>query len=255
MENIEKDFWVCLILELLFNERLANEPRLLFKGGTSLSKAYSLISRFSEDIDVTVFREDLSQDISLDELETISGKKQRKYFESITTACQQYIKNHLLHRLEKTIHSVFDNLANEKAYPVIELDPTDKSQQTILIRYPSISNKENHYVTPTVKIEGGAKSALDPHKSTTIFPYIAHEMQSELFDIPNVTTIDAERTFWDKIVILHGIRKWYDSKGVMRQNGHRFSRALLRCISACTLSYRQFSQKQDGFSFRLYAPC
>lgn len=59
LQNIEKDFWVCWILDLLFNTRNQEEPRLLFKGGTSLSKAHALISRFSEDIDITVFREDL----------------------------------------------------------------------------------------------------------------------------------------------------------------------------------------------------
>ncbi|MBI5448004.1 MAG: nucleotidyl transferase AbiEii/AbiGii toxin family protein, partial [Gammaproteobacteria bacterium] len=53
LQNIEKDFWICWILDLLFNRRQKNEPRLLFKGGTSLSKAYSLISRFSEDLDIT----------------------------------------------------------------------------------------------------------------------------------------------------------------------------------------------------------
>ena len=164
IENIEKDFWVCWVLDLLFNNRQPDEPRLLFKGGTSLSKAYSLISRFSEDIDITVFREDITQNLNLDELESISGKKQRKYFESITTACQQYIKYQLKPRLEKTIHSIFRDFENQGEIPIIELDPTDKSQQTLLIRYPSINHKENDYIIPTVKIEGGAKSALDPHK-------------------------------------------------------------------------------------------
>jgi hypothetical protein len=55
-QNIEKDFWVCWTLDALFNGLPEGHPRLLFKGGTSLSKAYGLISRFSEDIDVTVFR-------------------------------------------------------------------------------------------------------------------------------------------------------------------------------------------------------
>jgi predicted nucleotidyltransferase component of viral defense system len=58
-QNVEKDFWVCWTLDALFNGLPEGHPRLLFKGGTSLSKAYSLISRFSEDIDVTVFRDDI----------------------------------------------------------------------------------------------------------------------------------------------------------------------------------------------------
>jgi predicted nucleotidyltransferase component of viral defense system len=60
-QNIEKDFWVCWTLDALFNRLPAGGPRLLFKGGTSLSKAFGLISRFSEDIDVTVFRDDLGE--------------------------------------------------------------------------------------------------------------------------------------------------------------------------------------------------
>ena len=55
--HVEKDFWVCLVLEILFNYLPEGHPKLLFKGGTSLTKAFGLIHRFSEDIDVTVFRD------------------------------------------------------------------------------------------------------------------------------------------------------------------------------------------------------
>jgi predicted nucleotidyltransferase component of viral defense system len=51
VQNVEKDFWVCWTLDVLFNRLRADRPRLLFKGGTSLSKAFGLISRFSEDIE------------------------------------------------------------------------------------------------------------------------------------------------------------------------------------------------------------
>ena len=56
---IEKDFWVSLVLDALYNGLPAGHPRLLFKGGTSLSKAFGIIRRFSEDIDIVVFRNDL----------------------------------------------------------------------------------------------------------------------------------------------------------------------------------------------------
>lgn len=64
-QNVEKDFWVCWTLDALFNGLAPGGPRLLFKGGTSLSKAYGLIDRFSEDIDVTVFRDDIGQAVSI----------------------------------------------------------------------------------------------------------------------------------------------------------------------------------------------
>lgn len=72
VQNVEKDFWVCWTLDALFNGLPSDKPRLLFKGGTSLSKAYGLIERFSEDIDVTVFRDDLGESASAEELEALS---------------------------------------------------------------------------------------------------------------------------------------------------------------------------------------
>ena len=74
IQNVEKDFWVCWVLDLLFNGAGEDEPRLLFKGGTSLSKSHGLISRFSEDINITVFREDLGQAVDVQDLEGLSGK-------------------------------------------------------------------------------------------------------------------------------------------------------------------------------------
>ena len=58
-DYVEKDFWVCLVLDLLFNALPEAHPKLLFKGGTSLSKAFGLIQRFSEDIDLVVHRDAL----------------------------------------------------------------------------------------------------------------------------------------------------------------------------------------------------
>lgn len=74
-QNVEKDFWVCWTLDALFNGLVDNGPRLLFKGGTSLSKGFGLIHRFSEDIDVTVFRDDLGQSTTTTELQAMSNKK------------------------------------------------------------------------------------------------------------------------------------------------------------------------------------
>ena len=77
VQNVEKDFWVCWTLDVLFNGLEVGGPRLLFKGGTSPSKAFSLISRFSEDIDITVFRDDLGQSANVVELNALNGKKRR----------------------------------------------------------------------------------------------------------------------------------------------------------------------------------
>jgi predicted nucleotidyltransferase component of viral defense system len=78
VQYIEKDFWVCWTLDVLYHGLPPGGPRLLFKGGTSLSKAYGLINRFSEDIDITAFREDLNQAATVEELEALTGKKKKR---------------------------------------------------------------------------------------------------------------------------------------------------------------------------------
>jgi predicted nucleotidyltransferase component of viral defense system len=84
-QNIEKDFWVCWALDALFNGLKEGGPRLLFKGGTSLSKGFGLINRFSEDIDVAVFRDDIGEPATIEELEALSGKKRRARLDAIRT--------------------------------------------------------------------------------------------------------------------------------------------------------------------------
>lgn len=224
LQNVEKDFWVCWVLDLLFNGHAFNEPRLLFKGGTSLSKAYGLISRFSEDIDITVFREDIGQNIAINDLEKLSGKQQRIRLDAIKQACQDYIQGILKTRLNQQLKAAFHEAGVSITEDPVFLDPDDPDRQTLLMRYPSVISNENDYVKPTVKIEAGAKSALDPHCQTTIKPYVAEEMATADLTVQDVITIDAERTFWDKIVILHGLRRWHDKRGQLRQQGHRISR-------------------------------
>ena len=224
LQNVEKDFWVCWVLDLLFNGHAFNEPRLLFKGGTSLSKAYGLISRFSEDIDITVFREDIGQNVKIGDLEKLSGKQQRVRLDAIKRACQDYIQNTLKVRLNKQLEMAFQKAGLLFTETPVFLDPDDPDQQTLLVRYPSVVGDANDYVQPTVKIEAGAKSALDPHRQTVIKPYVADDMTNADLTVRGVITIDAERTFWDKVIILHGLRRWHDKRGQLRQQGHRISR-------------------------------
>jgi predicted nucleotidyltransferase component of viral defense system len=90
-QNIEKDFWVCWTLDALFNGLKEGGPRLLFKGGASLSKGFGLINRFSEDIDVTVFRDDIGEPATIEEFDALSGKRRRARPDAIRDACKAYI--------------------------------------------------------------------------------------------------------------------------------------------------------------------
>nr|WP_192876613.1 nucleotidyl transferase AbiEii/AbiGii toxin family protein [Legionella pneumophila] len=248
LKNVEKDFWVCWILDLVFNGRREGEPRLLFKGGTSLSKAYSLISRFSEDIDITVFREDLGLDIEVKDLEELSGKKQRTRLEEIKQACQTYIQDAFKERLHQQIKTVFQEIGANLKEPYIVLDPSDAQKQTLLIHYPSVDAHSDDYVKPSIKIEAGAKSALDPHCSVTLQPYIATEISHNNLSVENIITIEPSRTFWDKVIILHGIRCWYENRGELRQNGHRVSRHYYDIYQLMQSEIGKEAQKDHGLA-------
>jgi len=219
VQNVEKDFWVSWTLDALFNGLPAGGPRLLFKGGTSLSKAFGLITRFSEDIDITVFRDDLGQATDVAELDALSGKKRRARLDAIRTACQTYISGPLMTQFAGLAASVITD-----AQFRLELDPEDKEGQTLLFWYPAVTATTGDYIRSAVKIESGAKSALDPHVAATVTPYVAQDLSDQDLSVAGVTTVKPERTFWDKVMILHGLRQWHERRGELRHGGQRVSR-------------------------------
>ncbi|MGJ4898648.1 nucleotidyl transferase AbiEii/AbiGii toxin family protein [Bradyrhizobium oligotrophicum] len=223
-QNIEKDFWVCWTLDALFNGAEAGGPRLLFKGGTSLSKAFGLISRFSEDIDITIFRDDLGEGATVDELEALSGKKRRRRLDAIKGASQAYVNETMRQQVEGHLRETLETAGLEPEAGRVELDPDDSDRQSLLIWYPKVTAADEGYVRPAVKIESGAKSALDPNKPVIVKPYVADVLADFELNVPDVRTVVPERTFWDKIVILHGLRQWFDARGALRGGGQRISR-------------------------------
>lgn len=196
---VEKDFWVCLVLDIIYNGLNEDHPRLLFKGGTSLSKGYNLIDRFSEDVDFTVFREDIGFDESKDPaVPGISGKERKRRSESIMQATSQYI----CHKLREDLETIALTVVSECR--VIK-DTEDRDESTLLFHYPSLfAEVSAAYIQPRVKLEGGGRSALDPHEKLAIEALINGTLTDWDFSVPNVITIKPERTFWDKVMILHG---------------------------------------------------
>ncbi len=106
----------------------------------------------------------------------------------------------------------------------MELDADDPDGQSLLLRYPTVTAVGNDYIRRTIKIESGAKSALDPHAPLTLRPFIADDLAGGDLSVRNVTTVDSSRTFWDKVVILHGLRRWFERRGELKGGGQRVSR-------------------------------
>jgi hypothetical protein len=223
-QNIEKDFWVCWTLDALFNGPASRGPRLLFKGGTSLSKGFGLIERFSEDIDITVFRDDLGEEASVAALAAMSGKKRQAKLDAIKAACTAFIGGELLAQLSTTLAEALAAAGLRSDNVRVELDADDESGQSLLLWYPSVTETSDGYIRKAVKIESGAKSALDPHAKHAVGPYLAADLPELDLAVANVTIVDPERTFWDKVVILHGLRRWFDARQVLRAGGQRVSR-------------------------------
>jgi len=172
-----------------------------------------LIERFPEDIDVTVFREDIGQPATVGELEALSGKKRNHRLEAINAACHEYIQGPMVEQLSASLRQTLQtaNLNAERAR--VEADPDDPDRQSLLLWYPTATTEGNAYIRRAIKIESGAKSALDPHAPIVVKPYIADDLLKLDLAVSNVTTVAPSRTFWDKVVILHGLRRWWDRRG------------------------------------------
>ena len=247
MQNVEKDFWVCWTLDALFNGLEAGSPRLLFKGGTSLSKAFGLIPRFSEDIDITVFREDIGQAVDAAELEGLSGKQQRKRLDAIREACQAFINGSLASQLAQRADAV------GKGRMKLERDPDDADGQTLLLWYPA-ATATNRRLHPLRRQDRGGREVSSRSAYGGLGDAVHRRADLPDLDlrVGNVITVEAERTFWDKIIILHGLRQWHDRRGVLRHGGQRVSR---HYYDVHQLMQRRHAQRNGSAIVRLPRDC
>ena len=193
---VEKDFWVTVILNLLF-EHSSFKEHILFKGGTSLSKGFKVINRFSEDIDIILDWRVLG--IADEEAwKERSNNQHDKFNKHIDLLGADYIKTTIKPELETIIQEIINN--EFKIY-ITEYDP-----YTICIEYPKSFN--DNYLLPIVKLEIGPRASRVPYVEKEISAYVI-EAYPSLFSKINckVKTIKAERTFWEKITILHSVAK------------------------------------------------
>jgi predicted nucleotidyltransferase component of viral defense system len=198
---VEKDFWVCWTLQRLFN--LPDwGGRLTFKGGTSLAKAWRLIERFSEDIDMVIDRDFLGFGGPESPEKAPSKKKQRQRLENLKETCRERIGFGLKPLLEQSFREVLPagsqwslNIAS------VEEDP---DRQTLLFKYPETLTGGSRYLRPVVKIELGARSDTWPAESSRIQPYLADAFPDLLGPSDfTVRVVASERTFWEKVMLLH----------------------------------------------------
>lgn len=190
--SLEKDFWVCWTLRQLFQLPKIGDS-LCFKGGTSLSKAWKLISRFSEDIDIVIdrgifgFEHDVPSTGQLNKLREKSGR---------------YVRQEILPALTQILQ---ENLPPDAKWVLrIATKDEDPDEQSLIFEYPGVLLNRMGYLRPMVKLEFGARGDTDPVENPIIQSYLCEIFPDQLADegFP-VRTVSPVRTFWEKAMLLH----------------------------------------------------
>ena len=205
---VEKDFWVCWTLDYLFHQS-PWASHLAFKGGTSLSKSFDLIHRFSEDIDL-ILDWRLLESAQKDPWAQRSKNQQDKMNKALNAETEVFLRDQFIPRLTNDFKTL---LADDFK---IEID--EHESQTVNFTYPKLFGEAA--ILPMVRLEIGALAAWTPTAQSEITSYAAQQY-GRIFQNPStsVLTVMPERTFWEKVTILH--------KEAFRTNGNfpaRYSR-------------------------------
>ena len=197
---LEKDFWVSWLLGLLFS-RPELAPSLVFKGGTSLSKVFGVIDRFSEDIDLCLVPEFVGADaLGFDAL-TSRVKRDAAVLE-MQRLCADKLQAVVLPMLEGAIIDALGT-APEGQWLHYALDADAKSP-ILYFRYPTTQGHGFDYVRREVKLEFGTLTDQQPTGRYPIRPIIASSYPALFTDWQcEVTALELQRTFWEKATILH----------------------------------------------------
>lgn len=197
--SVEKDFWVCWTLRQLFSLPGIGD-HLTFKGGTSLSKAWNLISRFSEDIDIIVDKSAIGFNEAFAPDKAPSNKQRKARLEELMESSRRWVQG----TLQPSLHARITATLGSDGW-TLDVDPDMKDGQCLLFRYPSVFPVDfAGYVPPQVKIELGARSDDWPHEEKSILPYVIElfpELDTDAASL--VRVLSAERTFWEKACLLH----------------------------------------------------
>jgi len=218
LEIAEKDLWVCWVLKQLFE--MPERKNIAFKGGTSLSKVFNIIDRFSEDIDITIdYRDfDVFKALDLDATQTMSlnfdsKRAAKKFSQSLIDAVKEYSKDVVMPYLQSKINE----LPNSEKFSL----KLEDENQSIRFMYPTLDPdaKLDGYMRNYVLIEFGGRNVINPNAIMNVVPYISCMSDNFEFPTSTVTVLAAERTFWEKATLIH-----VECHRGVRENAMRLSR-------------------------------
>jgi len=191
---LEKDFWVCWLLGILFESEFAGS--LVFKGGTSLSKVFGVIERFSEDIDLSL----APAFLNLPEAGT-SRNQANKWMTRAEAACGTAVQKKIGPVMQAAVEGVLGK--NERAWFEFLTEPNTNSP-VLLFHYPSSQPAGFDYLRRSVKLEFGSLTDQQPTGRHPIRPWVAEVLPAAFTDWRcEVVALEVERSFWEKATILH----------------------------------------------------
>lgn len=234
----EKDFWVCLVLHVLFTSDL--KGKMVFKGGTSLSKVFGAIRRFSEDIDLVLDWTLLGYDSSEDEKDLWLQRgrdKQQTLNKDANNKASEYIKNEFI----PVLNGLFKKHLPEIDGLYAELDPEDV--HTVRVFYPKAFDIA--YIKPEIKLEIGPLASWTPQGEYVITTYAEEHYPIQQFDEEvRVTAIKAERTFWEKCTILHQEANRPESKLFPARYSRHYYDVYMMCQDECGIKKCALKDKE-----------
>lgn len=214
---LEKDVWVCWVLQQLF--QMPGRLPMAFKGGTSLSKVFDAISRFSEDVDVTLDYRGFGT-----EIDPFDARTSKSQIRKLSDSLKGFVRDHA--------HSVAAPYFTEQLRAQFEpeharVEVSDNGEE-LRIYYPSALDQTPGYVGNSVLIEFGGRNITEPNAEHQVRPYIADRLPA--LDLPSalVTVLSPARTFWEKATLIHVECHRPDLKAdANRQSRHWYDLALL----------------------------
>ena len=189
---LEKDVWLCWVLQALFT--MPDRLPMAFKGGTSLSKVFGAIARFSEDVDITLDYRGL--DGSFDPFaEGVSHNRLKKFSEDLKSFVRNHAHGVVAPHFQRTLAAVFDAGA-------FQLEVSDDGEQ-LRVHYPTVLEAPGDYMGNSVLIEFGGRNITEPNEEHEVRPDVAEYVAELDFPRSNVSVLSPARTFWEKATLMH----------------------------------------------------
>ncbi|MFW5515507.1 MAG: nucleotidyl transferase AbiEii/AbiGii toxin family protein [Prevotella sp.] len=192
-KSVEKDLWVTQVLHALFS--LDVSDKMIFKGGTSLSKAWGLIDRFSEDIDLAIDPVFLGAP---------DGDPTKKQIKKLRKASSLYVAEELAQKLRNRFAELgLTEWLSVEAQPNGEGDNTYPEPRQIYVRYKSLYADNLQYLLPMIVLEVSARSLMEPVAEVKIYSLASrHFPLKDLAPMPVVTAVPG-KTMVEKMFLLH----------------------------------------------------